>query len=121
MENGEPNDGSDDGCNNQEYESVPRDIPHSLLQPIRPYSEQEEEEYETNSEDQLQLDARTSTSSFDLEDIETNRCNRLMLFWNNLHNLWLLGCRIVRVRVLLTEWNNSHHCAESNEAHNKVA
>ena len=52
MENDEPHNRTDNGCNDQEAERVPREVPHAQLEPLGPDSEQKEEEGKADAKDE---------------------------------------------------------------------
>ena len=113
MENDEPDNSSHDGHANEENESVPGDIPHALLKPVRPDSEEEEEEDEADEEYKLQLDAEASARGLNLENVESRSIRILVLLRQQFDDLRLFSRWIVRIRVLLTEGNNSRHRSHS--------
>lgn len=75
MENGEPNNGAQDCSSNKENEGVPRDIPHALLKPIGPHSEEQEEHDDADHKYKLERCAGALTLGLDLEDVEADRCS----------------------------------------------
>lgn len=120
MEDQEPDNGSYDGCRDEEHESIPGQIPNTELEPLGPDSKEKEKEGETNAKHEPKRCPALGALLLQLENVEAGWVHAHMLHGQDFARLWLLGRWVLRISVLHAVGNDAIHDIEADEAGNEL-